>query len=131
MNTRTLIFAVILSCISLSSQAGELSDNPFAYSRLTEGEKVGFKELDKKYLGRQCTVYMKPGFPKGFIGGVMPTGAFITDPHTKQNLWIGELYALSEEGIRLRWFYDAARTSSTEYGAIGTEIDYVIVKSIN
>jgi hypothetical protein len=72
---------------------------------------------------------LKQGCPKSSIGGaIMPAGSLITDQHTNQQLFIGELYALTVDGIRLRWYYDSAGTSCTEYGASGAEIDYIIFK---
>jgi hypothetical protein len=127
---RSLILTLIFTCISLPSQGQKPTENPMGYSRLTEGVKVTFDQLDRQHLGRQCTVYAKPGFSKAMGGGPPPEPQFQTDPRTKQSFWNGELYAICSEGILLRWYRDAARTSCTETSVASTGIDYIIFKPL-
>lgn len=132
MNIHALILTVLATSIGSSSGAEKPVANPFEYSILAEGEKVTFDQLERRHLGKQCTVYFKRGrleIADSVTGRVRPAGPYVADPHTKQNLLIGELYALSLDGIRLRWYYNAERSARCEIGATIEEIDYIIFKS--
>ena len=70
-----------------------------------------------------------PGRPKFSVGtGIMPDGAQTLDKEKGINILRGELHAIFKDGLRLRWYYDTERTSSSEYGAISEDIDYILVK---
>jgi hypothetical protein len=125
MKTTILSLSLLLVILSTAIHAGNSSDNPFHYSRLNTGDRITYKELQREHLGRVCTVYLKAGFPESMVGGILPTGALIHDKPKGISLLIGELYAITKDGVRLRWYYDLQRTSTTEYGAGIEEIDYI------
>lgn len=99
------------------------------YPVVTEGRKVSFEELQKSDFGKTVSVYLLPGRPKGFnITGILPAGALTQDKEKKIYIWTGELYSLQKDGIRLRWYYEAEKTSSSEYGAVKEDIDYILIR---
>lgn len=60
--------------------------------------------------------------------GSIPDGALTQDKEKKINIWTGELHAILKDGIRLRWYYDAERSASSEYGATKDDIDFILIQ---
>jgi len=128
-NMKPICLFLALLGATICVWADSPSPNPFGYTSDIQGDRISFAEIQKHHLGKKIVVYMKPGFPNMFVGGPLPNGALLTDPETKNRMWIGELYSISSDLIRLRWYYASDRSSSTEYGAMGNEIDYIVVET--
>jgi len=118
-----LAIILLTSTILLNATKSSALDYPL----VTKGRKVSFDEIRKTDLGKAMSIYMLPGHPTSMITtGKLPEGAFTQDEKT--NIWTGELHAILKDGLRLRWYYNSEKSSSTEYGASQEGIAYIIIK---
>ena len=122
---KPLLLTILFAATSIFSAEPLTSKYPL----VMEGRRVSFDEIQKSDLGKVMSFYLLPGRPK-FEGGtgIMPDGARTLDKEKGIVVLTGELHAILKDGLRLRWYYDAKRTSSSEYGAISEDIDYIVIK---
>jgi len=124
------IFVALIVSISCYCIGSPTDKEVSTYQIIEKGDKKTFEQIDRNDLGKVCTVYMKSGYPSKMIGTVCLTSlALQKDSKTGLNCWVGELHALTKDGVRLRWI-NSEKSSCSEYGAIGSEIEYIIFKPV-
>jgi len=96
------------------------------YPVIDHGIKLRFDQIDKQYLGKRCSVFLKPGvIGSGVSTGTEPDGMFVM----RGNVQIenGELFAIGRHAINITWFWPGGM------GAHGgdepeSNIDYVMIE---
>jgi hypothetical protein len=137
-------FTIFLATVSLSGAIASDSDShphviEQAYMRECEGGETGgpyrviddgiklrFDQIDKQYLGKRCSVFLKPGVIGNGVGtGIEPEGMFVM----RGNVQIenGELFALGRRAINITWFWP---NDGGGHGGDEPEknIDYVMIE---
>ena len=97
------------------------------YKVIDDGIRLRFDQVDKQYLGRKCSVFLKRGvIGNGVSTGITPAGMFVMRGDIQ--VVNGELYGISRRSLDIVWFFEQDHEAGHGGPLAADQIDYVMVE---